>query len=1237
MEECPGGREERPGGREERARGREESPGGMEERPGGRVERPAGTDERARGREESPGGREERPGGREKLLGGRDERPGGRDECPGGMEECPGGREERPGGMEERARGREERPGGREKLLGGREERPGGREKLLGGREERPGGMEERARGREERPGGREKLLGGREERPGGREKLLGGREERPGGRVERADSSQALEDDKSDVLSVQSRYLRSGSFSRFSVSYDTDTESIHMEPIHLSSSLAAAQIIKEDLGERKVRLTESGGPGRSECAEQLLVEDLYRRVQDKSDKSGRYGTPSVMEIQRALSGGRMETPKNAADLVWDGIYIGDVSVAMNRARLKRMAVTHVVNAAHGTGVFTGHEFYRGMELAYLAVPADDFPDFDISGHFYPAAAFIDEALLTHKGTVLVTCVMGYSRAAALVAAYLMIYHHLPLLEALTRIRLKRPVSPNEGFLRQLRELNEKLLSEREVEPAPTAREGRRRNDNATTRNGDGGSSSSRSSSGGSSGGSSVVNVRERATRRLLEEKVNVRRRWTSREDDATSVASSVASGTEERRRSWAGSLHARMEVCDTDSDGASTVLLRSSSLLSGSSSRRRRLWSESTRDDEPEPAGSVVSRASSRFSGSRAFESEHIEVSGQVRKSPLTAPSDGDGHAGGRESEHAGDDGADGRRPRPADSDDEVDQIIQEWRRRNETLGQGESRSRAGLSGEDEESRRGGGERGGRTPARSAGRRDSLASEGSGGSSWTGASTDVSLDLMEGGVPRWRADDDEDTESNFSFYGGREEVLGGLTPVQRWRLKKRELDDRNRAFDKAFPPRQAPRRAGRDGADAEQPPALPDPPPPDPGLPDLAAYQRWKLGRQRKLRTDMSDDIVALTCEPPAAAAKVLKKPGAAERLQEALERSRGILAGIEREDADREEAARLPPQQQQQQPQQQPQQYPAYADNDDTSSVFSAQSSVRSAATATSRRSYLSRDSYGGGGHTGSETASLGGQQAWSSRSESTASRFSCGGGGGGGTSKPLFTLFQDEVDLGRLERSERRTRSEVLGMMSGYAEERITACNKRSTIFKKKHGTGRKEEGSGDDARQREGGEEEEGGEGDGETTASLLESVQRLTRRAQRLKKSFRQTGEAGGEGSEECNEALPGSWRGRPRMGGGGGVVREERELTSVVSQVEAEEVEVSRSRRPHGGGGSAVDAEEEAAEAAEAASPNGAEFDEADEEVIRVWRRRRDAMRREATSRSIFHSSRPAP
>lgn len=56
---------------------------------------------------------------------------------------------------------------------------------------------------------------------------------------------------------------------------------------------------------------------------------------------------------------------------------------------------------------------------------------------------------------------MGTSRPAALVAAYLMIFHHKTILDALMTVRRKRPVYPNEGFIQQLRQLNEKLLEER--------------------------------------------------------------------------------------------------------------------------------------------------------------------------------------------------------------------------------------------------------------------------------------------------------------------------------------------------------------------------------------------------------------------------------------------------------------------------------------------------------------------------------------------------------------------------------------------------------------------------------------------------------------------------------------------------------------------------------------------------------------------------------------------------------
>ncbi|XP_059184219.1 serine/threonine/tyrosine-interacting-like protein 2 isoform X2 [Centropristis striata] len=137
-------------------------------------------------------------------------------------------------------------------------------------------------------------------------------------------------------------------------------------------------------------------------------------------------------------------------------------SVAVNKARLKRMGITHILNTAHGTGVYTGESFYAGMSIQYMGVEVDDFPDTDISLHFRPTAEFLDEALLTHKGKVLVVSMMGISRSAILVASYLMIFHHMSIMEALTSMRKKRPINPNEGFLKQLRNLNETLMEERD-------------------------------------------------------------------------------------------------------------------------------------------------------------------------------------------------------------------------------------------------------------------------------------------------------------------------------------------------------------------------------------------------------------------------------------------------------------------------------------------------------------------------------------------------------------------------------------------------------------------------------------------------------------------------------------------------------------------------------------------------------------------------------------------------------
>ncbi|XP_077149862.1 serine/threonine/tyrosine-interacting-like protein 2 isoform X1 [Ranitomeya variabilis] len=267
--------------------------------------------------------------------------------------------------------------------------------------------------------------------------------------------------DEDDDVLAVQARYLRSPSPSNLSMVSDTYTESIFMEPIHLSSAVAAKKIISEELKTKEVKV-EPMSPELLESAEQLFVEDLYNRVKEKIDDRSLFNTPCVMDLQRELLKDHMESPLNEVDEVWPNIFISEKSVAVNKGRLKRMGITHILNAGHNTTVFTGPNFYTGMEIQYMGVEVDDFPECDISKFFRPAAEFLDEALLTYRGKVLVNSEMGMSRAAILVAAYLMIFHHKTILEALMTLRKKRAIYPNDGFIMQLRDLNEKLLEERE-------------------------------------------------------------------------------------------------------------------------------------------------------------------------------------------------------------------------------------------------------------------------------------------------------------------------------------------------------------------------------------------------------------------------------------------------------------------------------------------------------------------------------------------------------------------------------------------------------------------------------------------------------------------------------------------------------------------------------------------------------------------------------------------------------
>ncbi|XP_029465389.1 dual specificity protein phosphatase 13-like [Rhinatrema bivittatum] len=178
----------------------------------------------------------------------------------------------------------------------------------------------------------------------------------------------------------------------------------------------------------------------------------------DKDLESSNGGTaefPSLEDLEELLEQGPTEC--NHVDEVWPNLFLGDLVTAHDKFLLWKMGITHVLNAAHGTMFCQGSDDFYGTTIDYNGVPASDLPDFDMSKYFFPAAEYIQKALSTPEAKILVHCAMGISRSATLVLAYLMIHHHLSLVEAIKTVKEHRWISPNPGFLKQLQNLDIQL------------------------------------------------------------------------------------------------------------------------------------------------------------------------------------------------------------------------------------------------------------------------------------------------------------------------------------------------------------------------------------------------------------------------------------------------------------------------------------------------------------------------------------------------------------------------------------------------------------------------------------------------------------------------------------------------------------------------------------------------------------------------------------------------------------
>ncbi|CAL8360005.1 unnamed protein product [Boreogadus saida] len=187
-----------------------------------------------------------------------------------------------------------------------------------------------------------------------------------------------------------------------------------------------------------------------------------YKAV--RVDPNSDYITPGTLDLEQMFWAGAGAQYTHVNE-VWPGIYIGDEKTALERAALKSMGITHILNAAEGkwNNVSTGAAYYRDddMDIQYYGVDADDKPTFNIAQFFCPASHFIHGAVQDPQSKVLVHCVMGRSRSASLVLAYLMTEQGLSVVGAIEHVRQRRCILPNHGFLRQLRALDIALQLER--------------------------------------------------------------------------------------------------------------------------------------------------------------------------------------------------------------------------------------------------------------------------------------------------------------------------------------------------------------------------------------------------------------------------------------------------------------------------------------------------------------------------------------------------------------------------------------------------------------------------------------------------------------------------------------------------------------------------------------------------------------------------------------------------------
>ncbi|XP_045193964.2 dual specificity protein phosphatase 3-like isoform X2 [Mercenaria mercenaria] len=186
------------------------------------------------------------------------------------------------------------------------------------------------------------------------------------------------------------------------------------------------------------------------------VVKDYLMSTVDRKP-TGKVPAGAQQNVWMAL----MPPPSDNYNEVYPSIVLGDYVIAKDPEKLKAQGVTHVVNCACGVKfnmINTDQQYFEDSGIKFHGIAATDIMTFKMASHFEAAADFIHNAL-NSGGKVYVHCMSGVSRSSAIVLAFLLMKRNMQLIDAIKAVRDKRNILPNDGFLKELVELNNRLYS----------------------------------------------------------------------------------------------------------------------------------------------------------------------------------------------------------------------------------------------------------------------------------------------------------------------------------------------------------------------------------------------------------------------------------------------------------------------------------------------------------------------------------------------------------------------------------------------------------------------------------------------------------------------------------------------------------------------------------------------------------------------------------------------------------